>query len=371
MYDVAVIGLGGVGSQVAFQLAKRGAHVVGFDPFGPPHDRGSSHGRTRLIRLAYFEHPGYVPLLRRAYQLWDDLAHRIESPLLHKVGLVYAGPPGSEILNGVQKSAAEHDLVIEKLSPAAAMDRFPGMVVPEDNQVIFEPTGGYLRVEECVEAALHCAQSLGAELRPYEAIESWSRDGQGYVIQTAEGTYSAERLVIAGGAWAARLLPRLATRLKVIRKTLHWFETRDKRYLESNGFPAFLIESKGRQYYGFPADSATGLKAAEHTGGELVTDANELDRTERPDDSASTRAFLKDWLPGVSDKQTEFSACMYTMSPDGHFFVDRLPGEEGVVFAAGLSGHGFKMASVLGEILTSLSLDGTSPLPIDFLRWER
>jgi glycine/D-amino acid oxidase-like deaminating enzyme len=163
----------------------------------------------------------------------------------------------------------------------------------------------------------------------------------------------------------------LATRLKVIRKTLHWFDTRDRRYLESKGFPAFLVESKGRQFYGFPADSATGLKAAEHTGGEVVTDASELDRAERPDDSASTREFLKDWLPGVSDRQTEFSACMYTMSPDGHFFVDRLPGEEGVVFAAGLSGHGFKMASVLGEILACLSLDGTSPLPIDFLRWDR
>jgi sarcosine oxidase len=371
MYDVAVLGLGGVGSQVAFHLAKRGAHVVGFDAFGPPHDRGSSHGRTRLIRLAYFEHPGYVPLLRRAYELWDDLSHRIESPLLYKVGLLYAGPATCEIITGVERSAAEHAIAMDRLSPGDAMARFPGLVVPDEHQVIFESTGGYLRVEECVDAAMHCAHSLGAELRPYEPVEQWSRDGQGYVLQTAEGTYHAERLVIAGGAWAGRMLPRLAGSLRVIRKTLHWFETRDTRYLESKGFPAFLVETQGRQFYGFPADWATGLKAAEHTGGEFVPRADELDRTERPDDSASTRAFLKQWLPGVSDRQTEFSACMYTMSPDGHFYVDRLPGEEGVVFAAGLSGHGFKMASVLGEILAGMALDGASPIPIDFLKLDR
>jgi sarcosine oxidase len=371
MYDLAVIGLGGVGSQVAFHAARRGAHVVGFDPFGPPHDRGSSHGRTRLIRLAYFEHPGYVPLLRRAYELWHDLSHRVESPLLYQVGLIYAGLPQSEILTGVARSAREYDVPIERLSPHDAVQRFPGLVVPEEANVLFEPTGGYLRVEECVEAGLHGAQLLGAELRTYEPVVSWSRDGQGYVIRTAQDTYRATRVVLAGGAWAGQLLPSLASKLQVIRKTLHWFDTRDPRYLESNGFPAFMAEWEGKQYYGFPADQATGLKAAEHSGGEKVANPDQLDRDERPEDAASTRAFLKSWLPGVSDRQQEFSACMYTMSPDGHFYVDHLPEEPGVVFAAGLSGHGFKMASVLGEILTGLALDGFSPLPIDFLRLAR
>ncbi|MBX9656816.1 N-methyl-L-tryptophan oxidase [bacterium] len=367
MYDVAVIGLGGMGSSTVYHLSKRGANVIGFDQFSPPHDQGSTHGRTRLIRQAYFEHPNYVPLIRRAYELWSELSTEWKQPLFHQVGLLEAGPREGTLVSGVRQSASEHHLTIENLSPKEARSRFPGITVPEDMDVVFEPTAGILEVEHCVEAALSLAQSYGAILRFGEPVIRWEQDGQGFAITTPAGRTFASRLVVAGGPWGGKLLSSLSVPLLILRKTLHWFATIDTSYDAAAGFPAFLVETGHRYFYGFPVTDELGLKVAEHSGGDVVDDPSVVERQELPSDRASVREFLERWLPKATQSQTAFATCLYTMSPDENFIVGEFPSGRGVYFIAGLSGHGFKFASVMGEVLTDLALNGRTDHPIEFL----
>ena len=366
MHDVAVIGLGGMGSSAAYHLATRGLNVVGIDRFSPPHTEGSTHGRTRLIRQAYFEHPDYVPLLHRAYELWKELSQTCGKPLFHQVGLLEAGPARGVLIPGVRHSADIHHLSIENLTHREATRRFPGLVVPDEMEIVYEPTAGYLDVEDCVQAALRLAEQSGAKLQLNEPVTSWNRDGAGFVVETSRGRYLADRLVIAGGPWAHSLLASLGFSLRVLRKSLHWFATNDNQYDVTAGFPAFLVETAGRYFYGFPSIDEFGLKVAEHSGGDVV-DPSHVDRSERPDEGNDVRAFVRSWLPGVSDRQTNFSTCLYTMSQDEHFILGEHPEEPGVVIIAGLSGHGFKFASVMGEILADLATTGKTSLPIEFL----
>jgi monomeric sarcosine oxidase len=367
MYDVAVIGLGGMGSSAVYHLSKRGVNVIGFDQFSPPHDQGSTHGRTRLIRQAYFEHPDYVPLIRRAYELWSELSHEWEHPLFHQVGLLEAGPADGKLIPGVRQSASEHRLTVENISREEAHSRFPGIVVPKEMEIVFEPTAGILDVEHCVEAALRLAQCQGATLRFNETVIRWERDGQGFAIVTSAGRTLASRLVIAGGPWGGKLLSSLSIPLRVLRKTLHWFATSDKSYDADSGFPAFLVETGHRYFYGFPVTDHLGLKVAEHSGGDVVDDPSVVERQEHPSDRAPLREFVENWLPRVTQHQTAFATCLYTMSPDEHFIVGEHPTERGVYFIAGLSGHGFKFASVMGEVLADLALNGWTSHPIEFL----
>jgi len=367
MYDVAVIGLGGMGSSAAYHLARRGSKVIGFDQFTPPHDQGSTHGRTRLIRQAYFEHPDYVPLIRRAYELWNELSNESGRSLFHHVGLLEAGPREGVLIPGIRQSASRHQLTIENLSPREASSRFPGIVVPEEMEVVFEPTAGVLDVEHCVEAALTLAKNNGAILRFNEGIIDWKRDGQGFVLTTIDGRYYSSRLVVAGGPWGASVLASLNIPLRVLRKTLHWFATKDDRFNAASSFPAFLVETDHRYFYGFPVTDELGLKVAEHSGGDVVADPSQVERRELSTDRLGVDDFMGKWLPGVSQHQTAFATCLYTMSPDEHFLVGEYPAVPGVYFIAGLSGHGFKFASVMGEVMADLALTGASEHPIDFL----
>ena len=239
MHDVAVIGLGGMGSSAALHLAKRGMRIIGFDQFSPPHDRGSTHGGTRLIRQAYFEHPDYVPLLRRAYELWYQLGEEWGSPLFHQVGLLEAGPPEGTLMQGIRRSATLHGLPIENLSHREAQDRFTGIVIPQELDIIFEPTAGYLDVETSVQAALTLARLHGATLHLNERVLGWEREGTGFVVKTASDLFRVKRLVIAGGPWAGSLLASLGLSLRILRKTLHWFAPKGNTYDAESGFPVF------------------------------------------------------------------------------------------------------------------------------------
>lgn len=371
-FDVIVVGVGGVGSAVLLHLAERGARVLGIDSFHPPHDRGSSHGQTRIIRQAYFEHPDYVPLLLRAYELWNNWSGRWGRTLLHQVGLVEIGPPNGQVIPGVRASSRHHGLAIEELSPQNAMRRFPGLSIPEDYEVVFEPTAGYLEVENCVLAMVELARRAGASLTVDEPVREWCREATIWRVETEKATYYAPKLIFAGGAWSAQLIPQIAPRVRVLRKTMHWYAAKSAAYHVSDGFPAFLVETNDGVFYGFPVIDDSGLKTAEHSGGEVVDDPSQLDRNERPEDSRRLSAFLAQWLPDAVPTPIGFAACMYTMSPDEHFLIGSLPNHDGVHFAGGLSGHGFKFTPVLGEILADLSLDGQTEHPIEFLsptRW--
>ncbi len=365
--DCIVLGVGGVGAAALYSLARRGVRALGIDRFAPGHDQGSSHGETRIIRQAYFEHPDYVPLLKRAYELWSELETRRGESLYRETGLLQVGPPAGVIVPGVLKSARLHSLEVEELAPGVAERRFPGFRIPGDLRVVFEPQAGYLRVEECVRAHAAEAVQLGAELLSGEAVEGWRADGNGFEVRTKSGLYRAASLIVTAGAWAPELLRDLGVRFEVRRKAAFWHRTSQ----DYRSAPCFFFELPEGLFYGFPELEGSGLKAAKHTGGDVVVDPLKVDRAERPQDLADLRSFLSKHLSGVSSERLRHSVCMYTMTPDEHFVVDLHPSHSRLAFAAGLSGHGFKFTSVLGEVLSELAIDGRTKLPIDFLQLAR
>jgi len=371
IYDAIVIGTGGVGSAALYHLARRGASVLGLDRFSPGHDRGSSHGQTRIIRKAYFEHPDYVPLLDRAYELWAELEQGRSEPLYHQTGLLQVGPADGLVLPGVLESAREHDLPVESLTAAEVTERFPGFVVPEALSAVFEEQAGYLLVEESVMAHIEHARRHGAELRTGRPVTRWQSSGDTVVVETETDRFEARNLIVTAGAWAARLLANLDLELEVQRKHLHWYANAEPNYRSARGAPIFLYEVPAGIFYGFPQIDDFGVKVAEHTGGEPVADPSSLDRSLDEQDQLRVEQFLKFHLPGVSAISTRHEACMYTMSPDEHFIVDRHPHRDNVLFAAGLSGHGFKFTPVLGEILADLAHDGETSYPYEFLKLHR
>jgi sarcosine oxidase len=365
--DVIVIGCGGIGSAALYHLARRGVSALALDRFPPGHDRGSSHGETRIIRQAYFEHPDYVPVCRASYDLWDELSRERGKKLRHETGLLQVGPGEGSVVRGVLESAALHGLEVERLSRSEVGRRFPGYVVPDGMCGVFERLAGYLEVEECVRAHCDGAVRRGARIETGVTVLSWTARGGGIEVETDRGIFHAGRLIATAGAWASDLLAGLGIPLEVRRKPLFWFETRSNAYEAGRGAPAFLYELPDGVFYGFPDLGDGRLKVAEHTGGEMVPDPLEVDRALREDDRARLAGFLAKHLPGVSDRVATHSVCMYTMTPDEHFVVDRHPVHPNVAFAAGLSGHGFKMAPALGKALAGLALDGSTEIPVGFL----
>lgn len=373
-YDVIVLGTGGVGSAAAFHLARRGARVLGLDRFGGAHDRGSSHGATRLIRTAYFECADYVPLVRRAYELWDELERAGDEPLYRETGVVQVGPPDGDVIRGVLGAARMHGLEVDELGAVEFARRFPGLVLPDASTAVFERRAGLLFVERCVSAHLRRAAAHGAELRSDAAVTGWKADADGVTVRTESSTYTADKLVITAGAWAGGVLAELwagtGIALRVRRKHVYWYACDDVRYDVDTGLPAFFYETDRGAYYGFPRLDASGVKVGRHSGGVEVADPLVDARGLEHDDVEHVEDFLGRFVPGVSRTRTGHSVCYYTMSPDEHFVVDRHPHHDNVCFAAGLSGHGFKFSSVLGEVLTEWTLDGRTEKPVAFLGIE-
>ena len=369
-YDAIVIGTGGVGSAAAYHLARRGAKVLGLDRFSGGHDRGSSHGETRIIRQAYFEHPDYVPLLKRAYELWGELERETGERLFFPVGLLQIGPEHGPVVHGVLESARLHQLEVEKLDAAQIGRRWRAFQLPEGMVGAYEPAAGYLRVEACVLAHLAAAQRQGAEFQTGVAVTSWQSDGAAVTVATDQGEFRAATLVITAGPWAPQVLADLGIHLEVRRKHLYWLSASDAA-LDQSRCPTFLYEMPQGVFYGFPAIDSLGVKVAEHSGGEIVGDPLADPRQLDQRDLSRVTEFLEQCLPTVTGPLTRHAVCFYTMSPDEHFLVDRHPQSERVVFAAGLSGHGFKFTSVLGEALAELALDGRTSLPVGFLSCQR
>ncbi|MGH7136190.1 MAG: N-methyl-L-tryptophan oxidase [Pirellulales bacterium] len=370
-YDAIVLGVGGVGSAALYHLARRGLRVLGIDRFSPGHARGSSHGGTRIIRQAYFEHADYVPLVLRAWELWTELAERRGEPMFAEVGLLQVGSPQGDVVKGVLASARQHALEVEELAAADIVRRWPGFYAADELVGAYERRAGYLHVERCVLAHVAEAVAAGAELVCDRAVLSWRGDGSGVVLTTDREELRADRLVLTAGPWSANLLADFAVRLEVLRKPVFWLATRDGSYRADRGCPCFLYELPSGIFYGIPQLDDRGAKVAEHTGGQTVFDPLNVDRALRADDREQVARFAAAHLPRATDTVTDHSVCMYTMTPDGHFIVDHHPTFPQVIVIAGLSGHGFKFASVLGEVAADLAIDGTTTLPIDFLRIGR
>jgi sarcosine oxidase len=370
-FDAIVIGTGGVGSAAAMHLAGRGARVLGLDRFPPGHDRGSSHGQTRIIRTAYFEHPDYVPLLRRAYTLWSQLEQHSGDRLFHRAGLLQIGAADGSVVRGVKQAAELHGLPIQEVTPAECRKRFPGFRMEPDQLGQFEANAGYLLVEQCVIAHARLATQRGADLRHGVEVRGWRPENGRVAVETDAGSFRAANLIIAAGAWSEKLISHLGVPLRVVRKPLYWFATQDDTYRQESGSPCFLYELPGHTVYGFPQIDARGVKAAEHSGGEPVANPLNVDRNLDAQDAADVGRLISAWLPGVTSRLVDHATCMYTMSPDAHFIIDRHPEHPQVAFAAGLSGHGFKFTNVLGEVLSELALDGAASQAIGFLSLDR
>jgi len=365
VYDAVVVGTGGVGSAALYHLARR-ARVLGIDRFAPPHDRGSSHGQTRIIRQAYFEHPDYTPLVLESYRLWNGLEAEVGQKLYHEVGLLEVGPPDGIVVPGVLRAAEEHGLQVEQLAAAEIERRWPGLRVPENLTGVLETNAGYLKVEECVQSHLEAAQRAGAELRCSVEVQGWNGSDP-IRLQTSEGEICTSKLIVTAGAWTPRLLADLGVKFEVRRKSLYWYATEGNQYAAANGFPGFLFELPSGIFYGFPQIDSQGVKLGDHAGGRVIEDPLEVDRDVDTQEQQAVEQFLQEYMPLVSSFCTNDAVCMYTMTPSENFVVDRHPKNPHVVVAAGLSGHGFKFTPVLGKALADLALDGGTELPIGFL----
>jgi sarcosine oxidase len=370
-YDVIVVGVGGMGSAAAAELARRGRRVLALEQFAVGHDRGSSHGSTRIIRQAYYEHPDYVPLVRRAYGLWYGLEQRQGVPLLTGCPCLSLGPPDSPLVAGVHRSAAEHTLPVEGLSSADLRLRYPQFHLGDEYVGVLEPTAGFLWVDECVRAYVREARHLGADVRENEPVQTWEARLGGVEVRTERGRYAAARLVLTAGPWAARLLAGLGAPLTVMRQVPMWFGTRDDAAFRRDVFPLFIADSPGGAFYGFPVLDPHGAKIAQHYGAPELRDPSGVARDVAAEDEEPVRRFLAAHLPGVDGPRRRASVCLYTLTPDRHFVIDLHPAHPEVAVAAGFSGHGFKFAPVVGEILADLSDNGRTELPVSMFRIGR
>jgi sarcosine oxidase len=356
--DVVVVGLGAMGSATLRALARRGRRVVGLDRFSPPHAWGSSHGRSRIIREAYFEHPVYVPLVQRAYVLWEELERESGRPLLFRTGGLAAGPPGGELVQGALLSARTHGLSHEQLSPAEVRRRFPAFAPDDTMTAVLEPRAGVLLPEAAVRAALEAGAAAGADVRVEDEVQEWRADGAGVHVRSARGAWSAEHVVFTAGPWLGRLVPGLP--LTVERQVFHWFApARDPGLLAPEACPIALWEfAPGRLFYTLP-DLGDGVKAALHHDGETV-DPDRVRREVGPDEVGEVRSLLERLLPAAAGARRESSVCLYTNTPDRHFLLDRHPEHPQVLLVSPCSGHGFKFAPVIGEAAADL-VTGTPP----------
>ena len=353
--DVIVVGLGGLGAVVAHDLARSGARVVALDRFAPGHARGSSHGRTRVIRKAYFEHVSYVPLLERSYLRWTELDAEHPETLLDLCGVLQVGPRDGVVVPGVLQAAATHALPIEHLGAAALRAHYPEIACIADHEEgVYEPSGGILAVETCVRAWASRAERLGAHLRTGVSVHGYSHERDRWRVITDRGDVFAERLVLCPGAWACQLLPtHLSGLLTVKRKSLFWFGA-PAGLSRTARFPVWLFEEPDGVFYGFPSLDEHGFKVAEHSGGQDCSTPLALDRRVNADDRARVSDLLSRRFASVdTSAPRDHTACMYTLTPDEHPMLGAVEGFHHLYVGAGLSGHGFKMVPALGEALAA------------------
>jgi sarcosine oxidase len=361
-YDVIVVGLGATGSAALYHLARRKARVLGLDRFEPGHERGSSHGRTRIIRLGYFEHPSYVPLARRAYALWRELEAASGRKLLTVTGIAEIGRPNSRLVRGTLAAARAHDLPHQILSAQELTLRYPAFRLPPDFVAVLQPDGGFVEAEGGMRAHLQLAVAAGAELRTSQRVQAIEPRGRRVRVVTERGTLEAQRVIVAAGPWTTALFPDLKLPLSVTRQALLWTQPSQPDLFRAGLFPVFLIESEDGVHYGFPFREGEGLKLAKHHHAGEIVDPESYDRTVSSADEETILRPLQRFLPGAHGPLRAAKTCLYTVAPDGHFVIDCI--DERIVLASPCSGHGFKFSPVIGQTLAGMALGG--PPPRDF-----
>lgn len=360
-FDVIIAGVGGMGSAAAFHLARRGRRVLGIERFTIPNEMGSSHGVSRIIRLAYFEDPSYVPLLRRSFQLWRELEAAFGRQILHMTGCLHVGAPGTSVFDGCLRSVREHGLEHEVLGTDELRGRFPAYRMPEGTMAILESEGGFLVPELCIEAHARGARAAGAELHESERVLAWEASAGGVTVRTDRDTYEADRLLLTAGAWNGKLAADYEPVLVPERQVQAWLRTSRPELFGPEVFPVWVMEVPEGMFYGFPlfAGGPPGFKLGRLHHRAEVADPDLLDR-EGADavDEALLRDFAARYFPDGAGPALSMKVCMFTNTPDEHFLLGLHPAHPQVVLAAGFSGHGFKFCSVMGEILADLALEG-------------
>ena len=371
-FDVIVVGVGAVGSATVAELAARGLHVLGLERDGIPNESGSSGGVNRMIRLAYSEDPRYVPLVRRAFERWRQLESRSGERLLVTTGGVDAGAPDSESVMGSLESCRVHDLPHELLDAAELRHRFPGFALPDGMVAVHQPDAGFVMSGRAIATYAMQAIEDGAELHGHEPVIGWDTCDDGVIVRTAAATYRAERLVISAGAWAAGLADPLRGLCVAERQVLIWIQPSRPERFRVGAFPVFVLEAPEGRFYGFPSYAIPGFKLGlyHHRGQQVDPDA--LDR-EAPDaaDEAVLRVGSRRYFPDADGPTLSLKTCLFTNTPDEHFIIDRYPGLEQVVLASPCSGHGFKFASVLGEVLADMVMDRAPAFDLSWLGLDR
>ncbi|WP_139788971.1 N-methyl-L-tryptophan oxidase [Manganibacter manganicus] len=356
--DVAVVGLGAMGSAALFHLARRGVRAIGIERFEIGHERGSSHGESRAIRLGYFEHPSYVPLARKAYENWRALETLTNETILTVTGILEMGKPGSMIVKGSLAASRLHGLPHEALDARAIEKRFPQFHLPDGYSGVWQPDGGFLQPEKANALHVKLAQATGARVvmnNPVLAIES---NATSVRIITEQGTFEAGSVIVSTGAWVGEFVPQLKPVLTLTRQVLCWFEARDPADVALGSLPVFIIDgADGEVGYGFPQFTASGFKCAFHNDSGVLADAASATQDAGPADEARMRRFLERYLPAAAGPLKKMRTCIYTKTPDEDFIIDLLPADPRIVVASPCSGHGYKFASVIGEALADLATE--------------
>jgi sarcosine oxidase len=369
-YDTIVVGLGAMGSATLYHLAKRGQKVLGLEQFSPGHTLGSSHGDSRIIREQYFEHPLYVPLVQRAFQLWRELEQTTDRELMTITGGLMIGPRDGSVVTGTLRSAIEHHLPHELLSPADVHARFPAFTLAPDLVATFDARAGVLDADACNAAHIEAARAAGAEARFNEPVTKWEADSDGVRVTTPTGTYSANRLLLTAGPWTNEMLSDLELPLTVEREVVFWFDpVDDPTSYDKSSFPIFCHEyTPGHICFG-ASRTERGVKAAIHHTGEYVARPRDVKRDVGANEVDALRVALSPVLPGLSRAAVrESGVCLYTNTPDDNFIIDWHPRHEQVLVSSPCSGHGFKFASVLGEVQADLLTGGKCAFDISPFR---
>ncbi|MBA2691814.1 MAG: N-methyl-L-tryptophan oxidase [Rubrobacter sp.] len=360
-----------MGSAAAYFLARRGKRVLCLERFGVPHNMGSSHGHTRIIRLAYYEDPSYVLLLKRAYELWREIQSEAGEKLLHITGSVDAGPEDSWVFKGSWESAKLHDLPHEVLTGSELRRRHPGYHFPNDHLALLQPEGGFLAPERCIVSYVEAAQKHGAEIHAHEPLLEWEPTGNGVRVRTERGVYEADKLVIAAGAWNGRILDLLEKHAVPERQVLAWLQPLMPEHFRPSNFPVFNVLVDEGRFYGFPVFGVPGFKFGKYHHLEEIVEPDEYDREVHGYDEELLRDFAEKYFPEGSGPTMDLQTCMFTNTADKHFVIDTHPEYPQISFASPCSGHGFKFASVVGEILADLAENGLTRHDIGLFRYER
>ena len=378
-FDVIVMGVGSMGSATCYYLAQQGVKVLGLEQFDIPHEMGSHAGQSRIIRKAYFEHPDYVPLLEKAYQNWQHLETVSGANVYTKTGLLYFGKPDHPLMTGVHNSADKYLIKVNKMNNAEAKKMHPQFDIPDDYEKLIEPDAGFVTPERAILLYTQLALQHGAIIKTKEKIGTWKHRTDGVTVTTNSGTYTANKLIITAGPWAGKMIPGLSSKLTVTRQMIAWVKPKNWKLFELGKMACWTIADEATPgiFYGFPIlpvekfGGPIGLKLAHHYHGP-ISDPDTIDRVPNAKDESILSYVLNKFMPEGYESTHVIKTCMYTNTPDENFILDFVPGyDKDVIVATGFSGHGYKFASIVGEIMCDLAIKGNTSQPIGFLNAKR